>query len=79
MSDHARATVVNIFTLALLKRLAAVSTRVRRFQKCILVVLKVGMAEIFNLFFFLCTNLSVFRSYSYPCLPFSPDAKYMIA
>ena len=41
MSDHARATVVNIFTLALLKRLTAMSTRVRWLQKCILVVHKV--------------------------------------
>jgi len=30
------------------------------------------MAETFHLFFFLCTNQSVFRSYFDPHLPFSP-------
>ena len=35
-------------------------------------IIKVGMAEIFHLFFF-CTTQSVFRSYFDPRLPFSPD------
>jgi len=40
---------------------------------------KVGMVEIFHLFF-LCTNQSIFRSYFDPRLPFSPDdVQYMIA
>jgi len=43
------------------------------------VLVKVGMAEIFHLFF-LCTNQSVLRSYFDLCLPFSPDdAPYVIA
>jgi len=45
----------------------------------LLVGIKVGMVEIFHLFF-LCTNQLVFRSYFDPYLPFSPDdAQYMIA
>ena len=46
----------------------------------IVTLLKVGMAEIFHLFFSLCTNQSVFSSYFDPRLLFSlDDSQYVIA